>query len=274
MTRNILLAATILATVYGTPHAHAQLVRPPSSSGPAPAILPSALPPTGMEGDGALRRDRAVEPGEQPADRGRDPEFVVWSRPAAVARIADGDPSRPRPKIRPAARTRRDPARGGDLVWGGGRSAAYGFALNEMLRQHEAELDRAFDPALPHADPVRLRRPDADQAARGQRGRDGDDDERGRPRRAREQPHLPHFAGSDPRLAAAVLAELPRRQLARPEGAGRYACGPHNDAESRWWAQCVAEGWAKGGSRHRRSISAASAACRATSRAWSGIASC
>ena len=21
---------------------------------------------------------------------------------------------------------------------------------------------------------------------------------------------------------------------------------PHNDAESRWWAQCVAEGWAKG----------------------------
>ncbi len=126
-----------------------------------------------------------------------------------------------------------------------GGSAAYGFALNDMLRQHEAELDRAFDqrfrtlilsvsggqtlikpPVVSEAEMAMMMSEDGRVAHESNRIY----------RISREAT----LVSQPPSWRNYIVANWPDPKA--PDDTVR----PHNDAESRWWAQCVAEGWAKG----------------------------
>ena len=106
-----------------------------------------------------------------------------------------------------------------------GGLAARSFAINEMLRRYQAQLDSAYDfgaLVLPVG-----RRPDADAPADRLGRADGLCARRWRPGRTRNLVHLPDHARGAARLHAAELAHLSRARLGQSAPANRCHAAPH-----------------------------------------------
>ena len=149
---------------------------------------------------------------------------------------------------------------------------ARSFAINEMLRRYQAQLDSAFDfraLVLPVGS-----RPDADAPADRLGRADGLCARRWRPGRARDLLHLPDHARGAARLGAAELARLSR---ARPGPTRTGRPMPRCRAPSRR-SPTGTSGWRKAGrrarSRRSRSSCPISAAWNATSSAWRATGCC
>ena len=110
-------------------------------------MLPSALPPTGMEGDGAFAPTERSNQENSPLTGAEilSSSYGAGPPPSLKSLMAIRPGLDPKSELPPG---RAEALHEAGISYGAaGGSAAYGFALNEMLRKREAELDRAFDRA-------------------------------------------------------------------------------------------------------------------------------
>ncbi|MGD0104491.1 MAG: type IV secretory system conjugative DNA transfer family protein [Rhodopila sp.] len=228
--RKLLLTATIL--VATGPLACAQ-------------ITPSSVPPSGYTPDAAHDRFRFANPENSPITGAsiRDVPYGAGAPPSLELLMSLRPGIDPKSKLAPA---RAEELREAALSYGAaGGLSAFAFANNENLRRREAELDRTFDSRfreliLPVAGEQTLIVPPAISEeqmafARGDSGRV-----------ARETNRIYRISrdaslSSQPPTWRSFLVQV-WPDPAPPDDKQR----PHNDAEAKWFRQCVAEGWAQG----------------------------